>query len=115
MLGKTSKVYLIHMARKMSHAQHYIGWAVSLDKRIAHHYRGTGARMLAVAADRGIEFSVVRVWDDKDRTWERRLKRYKHAPKLCPVCSGNAAYNRMKGDEHEAHARGILPHLPRDT
>lgn len=54
--------------------------------------------MLAVAVDRGIEFDVVRVWDNKDKRWERRVKNYKHSALLCPVCSGQSAYNRMKGD-----------------
>lgn len=82
----------------MSHAQHYVGWAMRFKRRIAHHHSGTGARMLAVAVDRGIEFDVVRVWDNKDKRWERRVKNYKHSALLCPVCSGQSAYNRMKGD-----------------
>ena len=35
-------------------------------------------------------------WEGEgDRTFERRLKRYKKASRLCPLCSAGA-HNRMK-------------------
>lgn len=33
----------------------------------------------------GIGFVVARTWEG-DRTFERKLKRRKDAPKLCPIC-----------------------------
>jgi len=47
-------VYLIHLEIKISHAQHYIGWAKWFKERIKHHRNGTGAKFLAEAARRGI-------------------------------------------------------------
>lgn len=64
-------VYLIHFDRPLGHARHYIGYAATpatLERRIAHHKAGTGARLLKVAADAGIDFHIARVWDDGDRT-----------------------------------------------
>lgn len=89
--------YLIHLVqplgseRKM--AQHYIGTAIDVVARLTQHRAGRGARMLAVAAERGIGFDVVRLWPG-DRTIERQLKQRGHAPEMCPACAGAAAFRR---------------------
>lgn len=82
-------VYLIHFAKPLHHAQHYIGYCngdESLEQRIDHHRRGDGAKLLRAVSRAGIEFEVVRVWPDGDRELERRLKSWKKASQLCPVC-----------------------------
>jgi predicted GIY-YIG superfamily endonuclease len=84
--------YLVHLATRLgsSHpngsAGHYLGTTVNLDRRLAQHRDGTGARILAAAVERGIGFDVVRTWPG-GRDEERRLKRQHNAPKLCPRCS----------------------------
>jgi hypothetical protein len=45
--------------------------------------------------DAGIKWEVARTWTG-DRKFERRLKNGKRAPKLCPVCAGDAAYKRAR-------------------
>lgn len=85
-------VYLIHLSEKIAHAQHYIGFAetpATFHRRIEHHRKGTGAKLLAVAIERGISFDVVRTWDDGDRNFERQLKNQKKSRCLCPVCKKN--------------------------
>jgi hypothetical protein len=52
--------------------------------------------MLAAAAERGISWRVVRTWAG-DRALERRLKRWKNAPELCPVCTARRAEARKGG------------------
>lgn len=79
-------VYLLHFSRKYHHAQHYIGWAKKVKKRVEHHRNGTGARLMQVIVQAGIDFEVAREWDDGDKTFERRLKKQKKASKLCPIC-----------------------------
>jgi hypothetical protein len=84
-------VYLIHfdtpVAPGRHTCQHYIGWTPGdILSRVAVHRTGKGARLTAVAVERGISFDVVRVWPDGDRELERRLKKRKSAPRLCPVC-----------------------------
>lgn len=79
-------VYLIHMDSKIHHAQHYIGWSKHLKKRIAHHRKGTGAKLLAAAVERGINFDVARTWKNADGHFERKLKNRKKARLLCPTC-----------------------------
>ena len=81
-------VYLLHFERPICPTrpcQHYLGWALDLDTRIADHRAGRGARLTQVALERGIEFEVVRTWPG-DRTFERKLKHRKESPRLCPIC-----------------------------
>lgn len=89
-------VYLIHFDKPIGdvsnphgYAQHYIGWVEEpegLEDRLDQHRSGWGARIMAYVSDHNIPWAVVRTWDG-DRALERRLKRRKDAPKLCPVCN----------------------------
>lgn len=91
--GQIGVVYLLHFEDRINPAhpcQHYIGWAADLGPRINAHRNGTGARLTQVAAERGIGFKVARVWPDADRHFERKLKNRKEAPRLCPICNGQA-------------------------
>jgi hypothetical protein len=84
-------VYLLHLDRKLGTdnprggAQHYTGTTVNLDRRLAQHRDGTGARMLAAANERGISYDVVRTWPG-GRDVERQLKNRRNAPRMCPAC-----------------------------
>lgn len=88
-----SVVYLLHfdapIAPGRHTAQHYIGFAeVRLfGERIEEHRCGHGARLTQVAHERGIGFTIAHVWYG-DRTFERRLKNRKMAPRICPICRG---------------------------
>ena len=84
-------VYLIHLSRPYRHSSHYVGWSKDLDRRLAHHAYGTGARFLAVVREAGITWQLARVWDDADKTFERRLKNTHSVRDYCPVCSGEKA------------------------
>lgn len=80
--------YLLHFRQPISPAhtaQHYLGWAEDIERRIAEHRAGRGARLTQVAKERGIDFVVVRTWEG-DRSLERKLKSRKEAPRLCPIC-----------------------------
>ena len=86
--------YLLHFSTKLGNpanpyamAQHYLGTATDLAERLAEHRAGGGAKITAAAAVRGIGFDVVRTWPG-GRDLERRLKRRKEGPRLCPVCKG---------------------------
>lgn len=94
--GETGQVYLIHMDKPIAHAQHYIGFELrDDDTRITVHRNGNGGRLLAVASARGITFRKVRTWPGTSRRWERRLKNYASARKLCPACSPGSWMNQM--------------------
>ncbi len=89
-------VYLLHFDRPYRHARHYLGYAADLDERIARHRQGDGARLVQVAAGAGIGFVVARTWPG-DRALERRLKRRKASPRLCPVCRPRTRHEESDG------------------
>jgi hypothetical protein len=69
-------------------ASHYLGYSPdrTLERRIAEHLAGRGARITRVAVERGITLTVTRVWPGEDRRAERRPKDGAHPGRLCPVC-----------------------------
>jgi predicted GIY-YIG superfamily endonuclease len=79
-------------------AGHYIGWTDDLVGRILEHTEGKGARFTQVCVERGISFALARIWDgdQADRKFERRLKNWKAAPKLCPICNAETALHYMQ-------------------
>lgn len=101
MMG-TGTVYLLHLDKPIGdltnphgQAQHYLGWAKDLDRRIAVHRSGNGSPLIAAARRLDIACSLARTWPG-DRNLERRLKNRHNAKLLCPLCSGKAAYNRAQ-------------------
>lgn len=92
-------VYLLHFSQPYKHARHYVGWSATrrtLRLRLEHHRSGSGARLMQVVARAGIGFELARVWKRGDRTFERRVKNRKEAPRLCPICSGDRALGRLR-------------------
>ena len=82
-------VYLLHFNEKYHHAAHYIGFTETvegLEKRFKLHRNGNGSRLCRVIKEAGIGFEVARVWEDGDRTFERKLKKEGHSKKHCPIC-----------------------------
>ncbi|WP_201365820.1 hypothetical protein [Dictyobacter formicarum] len=79
-------VYLLHFEKRYQHAGHYLGWTDDLPARLEAHRSGRGARLMEVIKEHGISWQLARVWEDGDRALERRLKRQKAGPRLCPLC-----------------------------
>jgi len=83
-------IYLLHFDRPYHHARHYLGFVnggkKALDKRVERHRAGNGAKLLRALIAAGIGFVVAKTWPEGDRSEERRLKKHKHAPRLCPLC-----------------------------
>lgn len=97
--------YLLHFNEPVGHAEHYLGWALDMGRRIREHQKGTsGARIPTAASNRGIGFVVARVWIGATRGDEMRLhgksrrppspamrKQHEHGrgrgtKKHCPIC-----------------------------
>jgi len=101
-------VYLLHLNQPLSRgtarngkplqAGHYIGWTDDLVGRILEHLEGKGARFTQVCVERGIKWSLARIWDgdQADRKFERRLKNRKAAPTLCPICNPETALRQAQ-------------------
>ena len=73
-MSQLGTVYLIHFERPLAHARHYIGW--TQDEEV----------LLAAVQAQGIPFRVARRWRGT-RHHERYLKKQRHAPQFCPICS----------------------------
>lgn len=82
------QIYLIHFSDPVCPerhtAQHYLGWARDAQERLKNHTAG----IVRAARERGLTCTIVRLWDGT-RSDERKLKRRKNAPRLCPVCSSH--------------------------
>ena len=80
-------VYIIHFEEKLKHAQHYIGFVENdLQQRIERHLANQGSKLLAAVNKAGIKWEVVKVYENVDRAFERKLKNRKGARHLCPKC-----------------------------
>jgi predicted GIY-YIG superfamily endonuclease len=98
-------VYLLHFTAPIGDldnphgaAQHYLGWTpASVEQRLNEHTKGIGAKICAAAVQAGADLLVARTWDG-GYALEKRLKRYKKAHRLCPICTGEAALHRMRLD-----------------
>src|SRR5260370_42702998 len=67
------------------HADHYLGISDVLPRRLSRHNQGKGAKLTAHARQAGIGWTLTRVWEDIDRTEERRLKD-NSGMAWCPRC-----------------------------
>lgn len=82
-------LYLLHIERRLAHAGHYLGFAKDIDRRVSEHLAaGSHASPLVRAAiAAGSTVRLARTWPEGDRNLERRLKRQKNGPRLCPICN----------------------------
>jgi predicted GIY-YIG superfamily endonuclease len=66
-------------------ASHYIGYTRDLNARQDLHALGRGSKLIKAWEERGIPWTVVRVWTG-DRYFERKLKNRRNHRRLCPIC-----------------------------
>ena len=79
-------VYLFHFATPYKHARHYLGWTDDPAQRWKAHGTSSGARIMQVVKEAGIEAVLVRTWWGS-RSLERKLKNLHDSPMLCPICN----------------------------
>lgn len=95
-------VYLICFDQPFKHAKHYIGFVESdLKARIERHKNGSGAKLLRAVNNAGITWKVSRVWEEDDRTFERKLKNGSHSSRHCPICN-------PKKNEHKKQQKAAI-------
>ena len=78
---------MLHFSEPYKHAKHYVGFATDLTHRLRHHRNGTGARLMQVVSEAGIDWIVATTWKGS-RTDERVFKNRHNTPRECPVCNG---------------------------
>jgi hypothetical protein len=84
-------------------AGHYTGWAANLEKRLAEHEAGRGARLTQVQAAAGGTWRLAAV-EPGTRFRERQLKAH-GASRRCPICRAEAASTvPLRRPEPEAEA-----------
>lgn len=90
-IRQASYIYLLHFTTPVGHARHYLGSTNDVERRLAEHRAGVGARLPQVAVIRGAELILARTWKG-GRMKERAIKdAYHHAfTALCPLCSAGA-------------------------
>ena len=64
-------------------AQHYVGFANDIQRRLETHRKGHGSPLVAAVLAAGIEVRLVRTWPGADRRFERKLHN-RHGSRLCP-------------------------------
>ena len=90
-------VYLIHFSTPYKHARHYLGWTSgSVSARLDKHSNGKGSALMRAVISAGIEWEVVRVWEDGDHDLERRLHDQHNNPRLCPTCKATKIRRRLE-------------------
>lgn len=82
-------IYLLHFTKPYKHSRHCLGFTDDLDARIERHRAGNGSRLINVITKAGINFELVRTWPG-GRLFERKLKRRRDSPRLCPICNPKA-------------------------
>lgn len=82
-------VYLLHLSAPIGtdrqKAQHYLGWALDVEKRVQEHRDGTGARFTRAAVKRGVTLLIAATWRG-GRDLEQAYKLWHGPYKLCPIC-----------------------------
>lgn len=96
-------IYLLHFEPRYRHADHYLGYADDVLRRVHEHRTGvSGVKLTEAAARAGCTMMLVRVWRRKGRKFERQLKGYRNAgrtgslARVCPACLALALASQSK-------------------
>lgn len=109
-------IYLLHFDPPYRHAKHYLGWTEKQpEERLAIHLNGKGSPLVRAQLRSGGTVTLVRIWEDVDRNFERQLKNRRNTPRtLCPICKEKMMSEKVwvveiKGEEHPHIHRGNKP------
>jgi predicted GIY-YIG superfamily endonuclease len=106
--------YLIHFDQPLRHARHYLGAAEDIPSRLADHWAGNGAKIMAAVDRAGITWKLARTWPTRSFRAaigvEIALKNRRDSPRLCPICSPGTRRGR---DPKPAYTRTARRHPPR--
>lgn len=88
-MGRTGRpravVYLLCLERHMSHARHYAGTSVDVDRRLSEHRAGRGSKLTQAVVRAGIELRLAATWPGRHPE-EKYFKLLKNSARHCPFC-----------------------------
>lgn len=106
-------VYMLHFSEPVRGASHYVGFTrLNPTARLLQHRAGKGAQLTRLAATRGVEMFLARVWPNETGAFERKLKKDSHFGEKCPVCISMKLAEEFKSAGLIAGVRGGLPGEP---
>jgi hypothetical protein len=91
-------------------------WATNVNRRLAEHEAGHGARLLAVVRDAGNGWQLARMWPGS-RTRERQIKRQGGHARHCPLCgviprclprNADGSLSRSRTTDAQKAAAGVM-------
>ncbi len=85
MARKESVVYLLCLSRPLSHARHYLGSSLNVQRRLKEHMSGRGSKFTQAVVKAGIELRLATTWEGQ-RFEERQRKHARNAARWCPFC-----------------------------
>lgn len=93
MIDTPGTLYLLHFSGPLGDTsrprmRHYVGWCREneLERRLAEHRAGTGAKITRAAVNRGLELLLASTSPGTPRD-ERTRKRRGHHADACPLCT----------------------------
>jgi hypothetical protein len=95
-IAPTSRgLYLLHFEPRYQHAQHYLGYAANIARRLAEHKAGRACSspLIRAALSAGCTVALARIWPEGTRSLERQLKRQGGLSRHCPTCRESGAYH----------------------
>ena len=70
-----------NLTNRRAQCRYYVGWALDPEARLAEHRAGRGAKLLAAAVERGIDFHIIATLPG-GRALERAIKNSHNVPRL---------------------------------
>jgi predicted GIY-YIG superfamily endonuclease len=93
-------VYLIHFEKPVNGMRHYTGYTDDFEKRIAEHRSNKGSNLTRAASEQGINWLVVRVWQQATLETEQSIKGM--STKItCPICRQKEADKKKRAKDVE--------------
>lgn len=89
-------LYLLHLSPPYLHAEHYLGYARDIRRRVEQHRSGgtKASPLIAAAIDQGSQVLLARVILGGDRQMERRMKNGGGLSRHCPICRAGGRWHR---------------------
>lgn len=86
----TATIYVLHFTKPIDHRKHYVGYTTDLDRRLAQHRSGEGAKLVGAVMRSGGNFVLalaLKVPFTRAQSVERYIKTHGSGMHICPLCT----------------------------